>query len=78
MTLWASSHKATTLSSGLASTAWCAACHRAFFKAFHRLVQLLAGHRQKGLLQSQFHVGIGQRFFGQLQPSIASGKIPFM
>jgi len=43
------------------------ACQRVFFEALHALVQVLAGHGQKRLLQSQLHVGIGQGFLGPAQ-----------
>ena len=49
-----------------------------FFKAFHRLVQLLASHRQKGLLQNQLHVRIRQGPLGQLQLSAYLGSLTYL
>src|SRR5436190_10112689 len=38
-----------------------------FFKLLQALVQLLTGHCQERLLQHQFHMRIGQRFFDTSQ-----------
>jgi hypothetical protein len=65
--MFASSQSQVTFNSGCASTAWCAARQRAFFKVLQALVQFLTGHRQQRLLQRQFHMGIGQRFFDASQ-----------
>src|ERR1039458_3590203 len=48
-----------------------------FFKAFHRLVHLLAGHRQKGLFQGQFHAGIRQGFLGLAQLRSESDRLGY-
>jgi len=63
----ANSHSQVTFNSGSASTAWCAARQRAFFKVLHALVHFLTGHHQERLLQRQFHMRIGQRFFDSSQ-----------
>jgi len=38
-----------------------------FFKPLHALAHFLTSHRQEGLLQRQFHMRIGQRFFSSAQ-----------
>jgi hypothetical protein len=48
-----------------------------FFKPFHRLVHLLAGHRQKDLFQGQFHVGIRQGFLGLAQLRSESDRLGY-
>ena len=65
--MFASSQSQITFNSGLASTAWCAARQRAFLKPPPLWSSLLTGHRQKRLLQRQFHMRIGQRFLGPPQ-----------
>ena len=48
-----------------------------FFKPFYCLVHLLAGYRQKGLFQGQFHVGIRQGFLGLAQLRSESDRLGY-
>src|ERR1039458_1178398 len=48
-----------------------------FFKPFYCLVHLLAGYRQKGLFQGQFHVGIRQGFLGLAQLHSESDRLGY-